>query len=118
MSTQGNENTEAETGIIEGSEENSVTLSSELVDIRVKPSLEPLHAQIFALTVMIDRLIQSNLTILRRRVPEGRDSNTQYGSFYSEGLESSKFPTVAPLTTAGYSPDRGIKKYCLFPQLF
>ena len=51
MSTHGDENTgEAETGMIEGSEENSIIFSPELVDERLKASLEPLHAQIAALT--------------------------------------------------------------------
>ena len=63
MSTHGDENTgEAETGIIEGSEENNIRFSPELVDGRIKANLEPLHAQIFALTDMMDRLIQNNLT--------------------------------------------------------
>ena len=40
MSTHGDENTgEAETGIIEGSEENSSRFSPELVDERIKVSL-------------------------------------------------------------------------------
>ena len=59
MSAHGSENTvEAETGIFEGSEENRVRFSPELVDERTKASLEPLHAQITALTEMTDRLIQ------------------------------------------------------------
>ena len=63
MSTHGDENTEeAETGIIEGSKENSVRFSPELVDERIKASLEPLHAQISALTEMMDHSIQSSLT--------------------------------------------------------
>ena len=61
MSAHGDENTgEAETGIIEGSKENVMRFSPELVDESIKASLEPLHAQITALTEMMDRLIQSN----------------------------------------------------------
>ena len=42
MSTHGDENAgEAETGIIEGSEENSIRFFPELVDERIKASLEP-----------------------------------------------------------------------------
>ena len=48
---------EVETGAIEGSEENSMVLSPELVDERIKASVEPLNAQITALTEMMDRLI-------------------------------------------------------------
>ena len=56
MSTHGEEETgEAETGINEGNEGNSIRFSPELVDERIKASLEPLHAQIFALTEMMDR---------------------------------------------------------------
>ena len=62
MSAHGNENAEVETGIIEDSEENSFRFSPELVDETIKVSLEPLHAQISALTEMMDRLIQSNST--------------------------------------------------------
>ena len=62
MSMHGVENTgKAETGMIEGSEENSIRFSPEL-DERIKASLELLHAQISALTEMMDRLIQSNST--------------------------------------------------------
>ena len=60
MSTLGDENTEvSETGITEGSKEGNIRLFPELVDERIKASLEPLHAQISALTEMMDRLIQS-----------------------------------------------------------
>ena len=63
MSTHGDENTGvAETGITEGSDEGHIRFSPELVDERIKASLEPRHAQISALTEMMDRLIQSTLT--------------------------------------------------------
>ena len=102
MSTHGDENTgEAETGIFEGSEENSVRFSPQLVDVRMKASLEPLHAQISALTQMMDRLVQSNLTT-ESATASSRFPGIQYESPYSEGQESSEFPTVAPLTTVGY----------------
>ena len=48
-------------GIIENSEKNSMRFSPELVDEKIKASLEPLHAQITALTEIMDRLMQSNL---------------------------------------------------------
>ena len=50
---------EVETGIIEGNAENNIRFSPDLVNERIKASLEPLHAQISALTEMMDRLIQS-----------------------------------------------------------
>ena len=105
MSTHGDENTgEAKAGIIEGSEENSVRFSPELLDERIKASLEPLHAQISDLTEMMDRLIQSNLTT-ESTTASSWGPGLQYESPYGEGPGSSKFPTVAHLTTAGYSPD-------------
>ena len=73
MSTHENENTEVvESGVTEGSGESNIELFPELVEERIKASLEPLHPQISALTEMMDRLIQGNLTTkLRRRVPKG-----------------------------------------------
>ena len=62
MPTHGVENTEvAETGMTEGSEEGNFRLSPELVNERIKASLEPLHSQISAPTEMMNRIIQSNL---------------------------------------------------------
>ena len=105
MSSHGDENTRgAETGIFEGSGENSIRFSPSLVDERIKAGLEPLHAQISALTEMMDRLIQSN-SAKESTTASSRGFGHQYESAYSEGPGSSKFPTVAPLTTAGYSPD-------------
>ena len=105
MSTHGDEITgEAEIGTIEGSEENSIRFFPELVDERIKASLEPLHAQISALTEMMDRFIQSN-SPKESTTASSRGFGHQYESPYSEGPGSSKFPTLAPLITAGYSPD-------------
>ena len=61
MSTHEDENTrQAGTRIIEGSEKNSFIFSPKILDARMEASLEPLHAQISALTKMMGRLIQSN----------------------------------------------------------
>ena len=90
-------------GIIEGSEENSIRLCPELVDESIKASLETLHAQISSLTETMDRLIQSNLTT-ESTTATSRGPGLQFESPYSEGPGSSKFPTVALLTTAGCSP--------------
>ena len=63
MSTDGDGNTEeVETAITEGSEESNIRLSPLLADARKKVSLDALHAQISALTEMMNRFIQSNLT--------------------------------------------------------
>ena len=83
---------EAEMGMIEDSEENNIRVSPELVDERIKASLEPLHAQISALTEMMDRLIQSNST-KESTTASTRGFGYQYESPYSEGPGSSKFPT-------------------------
>ena len=104
ISTHEKEITREKTGRIEGSEDNIMRVSPELVDQRIKASLEPLHAQITALNEMMDRLIQSNseqeiTTASYRRIRH------QYESPYSEVPGSSSFPTVAPLTTAVYSRD-------------
>ena len=54
-------------------EMNSVRFSPDLVDERIKASLEPLHAQISALSEMMYRLIQGNsameLTTASNREP-------------------------------------------------
>ena len=60
ISTHEDETTEIETGIIESNEKNRMRFSPELVDERIKASLEPLHAQVIARTEMMKRLIQSN----------------------------------------------------------
>ena len=58
MSAHGEKNKgEAETGINEGSEKNSNRFSPELVDEKIKASLKPLHAQITAVTEMMEHLI-------------------------------------------------------------
>ena len=104
ISTRGDENTgEAEKGIIEGSEENSIRLSPELVNERTEANLEPLHAQISALTEMMDRQIQSN-SAKKSTTANSRAFGHQHESPYSDGPGSSKFPTVAPLITTGYLP--------------
>ena len=105
MSTHGDENTgEAETRIIEGNEEKSIRFFPELVDERIKASLEPLHAQISVFTEMMDQLIQSNLAT-ESTTASSRGPGLRYESPYTEGPGSSKVLTVALLTIAGYSPD-------------
>ena len=95
---------EVETGIIEGCDEKSMRFSPESVDESIKASLVPLLAQITALTGMMDRLMQSN-SAKEATTASSRGPRHQYESPYSEVPGSSRFPTVAPFTTAGYSPD-------------
>ena len=90
--------------VTESYEENSIRLSPNLVDERIKASLEPLHAQIYALTEMMDRLIQSN-SAEETTTASSRETRHQYKSPYSGIPGSYIFPTVAPFTSAGYSGD-------------
>ena len=95
---------EVEVNSNEGNEENSVRFSLDLVDERIKASLEPFHAQISALTEMMDRFIQSNST--RELTTAGtRETRYHYESPLSGAPRNSRFPPIAPLTTVGYSPD-------------
>ena len=103
MSTHGDENNgAAETEITEGSEEGHIRLSPELVDERIKASLEPLHAQISALTEMMDRLIQNSLTT-ESTTASTRGLKLQHESPYSEEPGSSRF-----LPDSSISDYRGI----------
>ena len=108
MSAHGDENAgEARRGIIEGSEGSSIGFFPELVDERIKASLEPLHVQISALTEMMNRLVRSNSAEEATKA-SSRGTPHQYESSYNEVPGSSSFPTVAPLTTAG--PDNAPAK--------
>ena len=97
---------EVETGTIEGNEEINISFSPDLADERIKASLEPLHAQISALTEMMDRLIQSNST-KEPTTASSREIRHQYELPYSGAPGSFRFTIVALLTAAGYSPHSG-----------
>ena len=88
----------------EGNEENSIRFFPNLVDERIKASLEPLHAQISALTEMMDRLTQSNLA-RETTTTSSWETRHQYESPFSGVPGSSRFPTVASLNTMGHSLD-------------
>ena len=104
---------ELETGIIESSEENSTSFPPKLVDEKINASLEPLDTQITALTEMMDHLIQSN-SAKEATTTSSRGTRHQYELPYSEVPGSSRCPTVAPLATAGYSPDIILVRICCF----
>ena len=93
-----------ETDVKEGNEENSVIFSPDLVDQRIKASLEPLNAQISALTEMMDRFIQSN-SARETTTVSTHETRYQYESPFSGAPGISRLEMVAPLTTAEYSPD-------------
>ena len=96
---------EVEADVTELNEENSSRFSPELVDERIRASLEPLHAQISALNEMMDLLIQNN-SARETTTANTREARYQYESRFSGAPGTSRFSTVAPLTTAGYSPDK------------
>ena len=100
----------AEGDATEGNEESKVRFSPDLVDKRIKASLEPLHAQISVLTEMMDRLIQSN-SARETTTASSRETRHQHESPYSGVPGFARFPTVAPLSTAGYSPDNHFFKF-------
>ena len=95
---------EVEADATEGNEENNVKFSPDLVDEKIKASLEPLHSQISALTETMDRLIQNNsarkFTTASTREPQSRPESP-----FAEASGTSRFLTVVPVTTAGHSPD-------------
>ena len=88
-----------------GNEENSVRLSPDLVDEGIKVSLEPLHAQISALTEMIDSLIPGNSAWEITTASTGEPRHQPEGPFTGT-TGTSRFSTVAPLTIAWCSLNR------------
>ena len=83
---------------------------SDIIEESIKVNLEPLHAQISALTEMMDRLTQGNsarvFATASTRKPRPRSEKP-----FDEAPVASKFPLVEPLTTAGYSPETFLKAY-------
>ena len=98
---------EVEVDATEGSEENGLRFSPDLVDERIKANLEPLHAEISSLTEKMDRLIQSN-SVRETAMASTRETRYHYESRFSGSPGASTFLTVAPLTTSGYSLDTWI----------
>ena len=89
---------------IERNDENILRFSPDIIEETIKANLEPLHAQIFALTEYMDRLIQGNSA--RDFTTAGtRELRQQSESPFAEAPGTCSFAPVAPLTTAGYSPD-------------
>ena len=77
-----------------------------LVDEKIRASHEVLHAQISALTEMMDHLIHSNCNSAKETTTvSSRGARHQYESPYNEIPGSFRFPTVAPFTAEGHSPD-------------
>ena len=106
MSAHGKEVTGGtEIGTIDENEENNVRFSTEMFDDRIKADLETLHAQIFALTQMMDRLIQGNLA-MEFNAARTRDLRNQPELLFTGTPGTSGCSTAVPLNTAGYRGDR------------
>ena len=87
-------------------DKNNASFSPDMIEENIKANLKPLHAQISALTETIASLIQGNSA--RIFTTSGtRKLRFESESLFTEAPGTSRFPPVAPLTTAGYSPDNG-----------
>ena len=85
-------------------DKNSVRFSPYIIEETIKANLELLHAQISALTEIMDRLIQGNAA-RAFKTASTRELRPRPESPFAEAPVTSRFSPVAPLTTAGYSPD-------------
>ena len=84
--------------------ESEVRFAPDLVDGRMKAYLEPLKAQISALTEMMDRLIQSN-SARRTTRTSTYEARHLYESLHHEASGTARFPTVALFSAMGHSHD-------------
>ena len=79
----------------------------------MKANFVPFHAQIYALTEMMDRVIQGN-SAREFTTVSTRELRPQSESRFAEPTGASSFPPIAPLTTAGYSSDTFNYTQCFF----
>ena len=96
---------EVEVDATECKEQNSVKFSPDLVDERIKASLEPLHAQISPLPEMMDRLIQNN-SARETTTVSTREIRYQYETLFNGAPGDSRFPTVHHLPPRDTRPTR------------
>ena len=75
--------------------------SPDRIDEKIKTNLEPLYAQISALTEMMDRLFRGNSA----REFTTATTREQLRLQSQSPLVDSRLPSVLPLTSAEYSPD-------------
>ena len=102
---------------IDASEQNYQTntrFSPDMIEERIKANLEPLHAQISALTEMMDRLIQGN-SARELTTASTREHRPQSESPFAQPTGASRFPLITPLTIARYSPDNRCKVNQILP---
>ena len=88
----------------EQNDENSARFSPDMIEEMIKANLELLRAQISALTEMKDRLIQGN-SAREFTTASAHELRLQSESPFTKAPGTSRLPPVAPLTSAGYSPD-------------
>ena len=84
--------------------ETSTGFFPDLIEKRIEENLEPLDAQIFALTQMTDKLVQGNSA---REYPTASTRELRFPSDYplTDGPGISRTLPLAPLRTAEYSPN-------------
>ena len=88
--------------------EITLEFSPDLIDEKINPptrlNLEHLHAQVTALTQMMDNVIQDNSA---RAYPTASTRDRQFPSKspLTDNPGTSRALPFAPLTTTGYSPD-------------
>ena len=115
MTAQGEEATEGvEIDANERNDERSVRFSPDMIEERIKANLEMLLAQISALNEMMDDLFQGN-SAKEFTTASTREIRHQSKSPSAEAPGTSRFPPVAPLTTARYSPDTSSKQFIFSP---
>ena len=94
----------ADTDANELNDEDSARFSPGVTEGKIKLNLEPLHAQISVLMEMMDRLIQGN-SAREFTTASTRELRPRFESLFAEAPGTSRFPPVALLTTAVYSPN-------------
>ena len=95
---------ETATDINEQNDKNNGRRSPDLIKKRIKANLETLQVQISDLTEFMDRLIQVN-SVREFTTASTREPRPGPEFIFAEAPGTSRFPPMAPLKTAGYSPN-------------
>ena len=88
-------------------ERNDETRKGFSSEEKIKANFEPLHAQISALTQILDRLFQGNL-VREFTTISIRETRFPYESPLAYGIGNSETPPIASMTTAQYLSGRFI----------
>ena len=97
---------EAQIDANEQNDQTSASFSPDMIEERIKASLEPLHPQISAVTEMMDRLIQ-RYSARKNTTASTCELRLQSETPFAQASGILRFPPVAPLATTGYSLDSG-----------